>query len=138
MAVVKWSPFQELEAMERRMRRLFEDTALPTLPAADVYETGGELVVEIDVPGFDEKELDVELTDHTLTVKGEKAKETEEHEKAFYRKERLQQSFQRSFELPVEAKAEEVKALFTKGVLEIHVPKAPEAKPRKVAIAGKK
>jgi HSP20 family protein len=73
--IVKWSPLRELDWMERGMRRMFEDFGLaPTVvPAANVYETKDEFVVEVEVPGFKEKELGIEVTDHTLVVKASRA-----------------------------------------------------------------
>lgn len=139
MKVVRWSPMRELDAMDRRMRRMFEDFdfAPTSLPASDVYETDDEFVIEIEAPGFDEKELSVEVTDHTLLIKGERQVEKEEKEKAFYRRERLESSFERRFELPPEADTQELTAAFEKGVLEIHTKKAVEATPHKVAIEAK-
>lgn len=136
MEIVKWTPFRELEAMERRMRRLFDEAGFATalLPAADVYETDDEYVVELEVPGFDEQELAIEVTDHTLRVKGERAEEKEKRDKTFRLHERLERSFERRFELPTEADTEAVKAEFKKGVLEVHAPKAQAAKPRSIAI----
>lgn len=103
------------------MRRAFEEFGFaPALvPAADVYEADGEFVVEI------------ELSDHTLTVKGEKVEKTE---KAFRLHERLERAFERRFALPADADTERVTATFEKGVLELHAPKVATAKPRKVAI----
>src|SRR5665647_405295 len=79
----KWTPFRELDLMDRRMRRFFEDLGVvPALtPAADVYETDGELVVELEVPGFDEKELEIEVRDHTLSIICDRTEETEKKEK---------------------------------------------------------
>jgi HSP20 family protein len=137
MDIVRWSPFRELEAMERRMRRAFEDAGMTAAatPAADVYETESEFVVELEVPGYDEKELQVEVTDHTLCVKGERAEEKEKKENTFHLHERLEKSFERRFTLPTEADLEKTQASFTKGVLEVHVAKATEAKPRTVPIS---
>lgn len=137
MTLVKWSPFRELDLMERRMRRLLEDVgfAPALLPAADVYETKDEFVVELEVPGYEEKELTIEAFDHTIVVKGERAEVKEELEKTYRLHERLEREFERRFELPPEADTEHVKAVFVKGVLEVHAPKAPEAQPRKIAIA---
>ena len=72
--IVKWAPFQDFDVFERRMRRMLEGwgVAPAPLPAADVYETEKELVVELDVPGYEEKELVLEVTDHTLTITGER------------------------------------------------------------------
>ena len=137
MEFVRWSPFRELEAMEQRMRRLFPEARLEEtpLPAADVYETEGAVVVEVEVPGYEESELTIEVSDHTLSVKGERAEEKEEKEKTFHRHERLVRSFERRFEIPPEADADKLEASFAKGVLKIAAPKLPEAKPRAIAIA---
>ncbi len=90
--LVKWTPFRELDLMERRMRRMLEDVGFGpiTMPAADIYETPEEFVVELEVPGFEEQELGLEVTDHTLTVTGEARAETKkEDEKTFILHERL-------------------------------------------------
>jgi HSP20 family protein len=136
MEIVRWTPFRELEAMERRMRRLFEGSAFqPALPpSADVYETNGEFVVELEVPGFEEKELDIEMVDHTLRVKGERTETKEAKEKSFHLNERLETSFERRFALPAEVDPTKVTAAFAKGVLEIHVGKTAPEKPHKVPI----
>ena len=135
----RWTPIREFDRVERRVRRLFEDAGFfPILgPATDVYETGDEYVVELEVPGFEEKELDVEVFDHTVLVKGERKAETEKHERTVLLKERLEREFERRFELPATADGTHVTAEFAKGVLTLHVPKVAEAKPHKVAI-GKK
>jgi HSP20 family protein len=139
MTIVKWTPFTELDSMERRMRRLFEEIGFaPALaPAADVYETDDEFVVELDLPGFEEKELSIEVYDHTLSIRGEREKVKEEKVKAkeFALHERLERRFERRFILPVAADTEHVKATFTKGVLEVHTPKLQKAQPRRVAIS---
>ena len=136
MDVVRWSPFRELEAMERRMRRAFEDVGLTaaTMPAADVYETASEFVVELEVPGYEENELEIEVTDHTLSVKGERTEKKAQEDKAFHLRERLEKSFERRFTLPAEVDLEKAQAIFKKGVLEVHVAKAAETKPRTVPI----
>ena len=128
--LVKWAPFQDLEVIERRMRRMLEDFGVATapLPAADLYETEKELIVELEAPGFDEKELSLEVSDHTLTIRGERAKEKEEREKTFYLHERIEKHFERQFKLPPEADVEHVKATFGTGVLEVHVPKLEQKK----------
>jgi HSP20 family protein len=135
--LVRWAPFQDLDVVERRMRRMLEDfgVAPAPLPAADLYETESEVIVELDVPGFDEKELTLQVTDHTLTIKGEHTVEKKEKEKTFYLHERLEKHFERSFKLPPEADIAKVKATFGTGVLEVHVPKVEQAKPRKIEIA---
>ena len=72
--LVKWSPFRELDLMERRMRRLLDDVGFTPalLPAVDVYETEDEFVLELEVPGYEEKELTIEAFDHTVAIAGER------------------------------------------------------------------
>ena len=140
MAIVRWTPFQELDAMERRMKRLFDEVGFvpAIIPNADVYETEDEFVVELEVPGFEEKELEIEVTDHTLCVKGERTETKEEKDKSFQLRERLEKHFERRFMLPTEADMGRVTATFRKGVLEVHAAKVKEAAPKKVEIAAKK
>ena len=137
--IVRWSPFQELEQLERRMRRMLAGQEMlgAPLPAADLYESDAEYVLELEVPGFEEKELAIEVTDHTLCVKGERTKTKEEKKKDFQLHERLEASFERRFTLPSGADMEKVTASFVKGVLEVHAAKVKEAAPKKVAIAAK-
>jgi len=136
--LIKWAPFRDFDVIDRRMRRMLEDfgVAPAQLPAADLYETEKELIVELDVPGFDESELALEVTDHTLIVKGERMEEKEEKDKVFYLHERLEKHFERSFTLPVDADIDRMQAKFGTGVLRVHVPKVEAAKPRKIEIAA--
>jgi HSP20 family protein len=134
--LVKWAPFGDLDLVERRMRRMLEDfgVAPAQVPAADVMETEKELIVKLDAPGFDEKELSLEVSDHMLTVKGAKTAVKEEEDTTFHLRERLENRFERTFTLPSEADVEHVGARFRKGVLEVHVPKLEQPKPRSVSI----
>lgn len=136
MAIVRWTPFTELDSMERRMRRVFEEIGFaPGLaPAADVYETDDEFVVEVEVPGYEEKELSIEVSDHTLSVKGSREKTKQEKTKEFSLHERLEREFERRFVLPSEADTEHLKAVFGKGVLEVRAPKLQAIKSTKVEI----
>jgi HSP20 family protein len=134
--LVKWAPFSDLDVIERRMRRMLEDFGVGAapLPAADMYETDRELIVELDVPGFEEKELALEVSDHTLTIKGERLAEREEERKSYYFHERLEKHFERRFTLPPEVDTEHIDAKFHTGVLEVHVPKIEPLKARRIEI----
>lgn len=134
--LLKQPSFLELEPMERRFRRLMEGVgfAPSVMPAADVYETAGEFVVELEVPGYEEKELGVVVSDHMLTIKGTRSEMKEEKERSFRLHERLEAEFERTFELPPEIDSEHVAAVFEKGVLKVHAPKASLTEPRKVEI----
>jgi HSP20 family protein len=129
-------PLREFDRMDRRLGRFFEDLGfVPAIsPAADIYEAEGELVVELEVPGFDEKELEVEVSDHTLRISGERKEQTEKHEKTMRLRGRLEKAFERRFELPVDIDGEHITANCANGVLTVHVPKTSHATPHKVEI----
>jgi HSP20 family protein len=131
-----WPPLRDVETMERRMLRLLDGLTLSpvVLPATDIYETGDEYVVELEVPGFERDELGIEVSDHQLTVKGQRKQAEEQGEKAFRLRERLEHEFERRFVLPAEADTEHVHATFANGVLEVHAPKSKVLEPKKVAI----
>lgn len=137
MSIVRWSPFEELDSFDRRMRRFLDGMGIvpASVPAADVYETDTEFVYEVEVPGFSEEELTVEASDHVLTIRGTRAETKEQEEgKTFRLQERLEKSFERRFQLPAEADVKRLEAEFAQGVLSVHAPKAHEVKPRQVEI----
>jgi HSP20 family protein len=138
MTIVTWTPFRELDSMERRMRRLLEGVGFrrSLAPAVDTYETDDEYDVELDVPGFEDNELAIEVTDHTLSITGERDTPKEETTKEFMLHERLVREFDRRFVLPVGADTEHLKAVYAKGVLELHARKLKTEKPKKVAITS--
>ncbi len=96
-------------------------------PRVDVSETDKEIRVSAELPGMEEKDIDISLTRDSLTIKGEKKGETEEKGKDFYRTERSYGSFTRSIPLPAEVDADKVEATFKKGVLDITLPKTAKA-----------
>jgi HSP20 family protein len=140
MIIVPRNPFAELDAVERRMRRFFDEFGVipAPLPAADLYETDGEYVLEVEVPGFAEPELDVSVSDHTLVVKGERTEKKEEQDgKAFRVQERLAKRFERRFELPRSVVVDRLGAEFENGLLKVHAPKTDAATSHKVEIVHK-
>ncbi len=104
------------------------------IPAVDVAETKDEIVVKVEAPGMDEKDISVTLSGDNLMIKGEKKSEKEEKDKHFHRIERCYGSFQRVIGLPVSVDQEKIKADYAKGVLEIRLPKKAEAKPKEIPI----
>ncbi|HEY8645850.1 MAG TPA: Hsp20/alpha crystallin family protein [Gaiellaceae bacterium] len=133
----KWTPLRELDAIDRQMRRFFGDLgfAPALMPVADVYENDGELVVELEVPGFDEKEIEIQVRDHTLSVAGEREEVMKKDEKTLrLRERRLETRFERRFELPAEVDGEHVTAKYAKGVLTVHVPKTSNETPHKIEL----
>ena len=137
--LAKMQPFPELDSMERRLRKFVgEPWFAPAMPPVDAYETEGEYVVELEVPGFAENELEIESIDHTLVIKGERAEAKEATKKTFFFKERLEKEFERRFILPAEVDTKHLTAEFKDGVLEVHAPNKQVEIPRKIAIGPKK
>jgi HSP20 family protein len=130
--LVKQPLLPELDAMERRLRRMFD---VPLAPAVDVYETPEELVFELEVPGYEEKELGLEVSDHMLTIFGTHEETTEEVKKTFRLHERLGGRFERTFMLPPEIDGERVTATVEHGLLKVRAPKVEGSLPRKIAIS---
>jgi len=135
MAVLeRWTPLRELELMEQRMRRLFPAIVSPMTPAADIVETKDEIVFELEVPGYEEKDLEVEVSDHTLTVTGHRDVEKISQEATVRLHERLESGFERLFQLPSSADSEHLEATYDKGILTLRVPKTDQPSPRKVKV----
>jgi HSP20 family protein len=116
---------------ERRFAPLEERIPIPSI---DVYEKNDEVIVKAELPGMSKNDIEVTLTDSTLTVKGEKRKEEEVKEGDYYRSERSFGSIVRTVDLPSEVKADQAKATFGDGVLEVRLPKTEEAKQKPVKI----
>ena len=131
-AVVKWDPFTELERNWRRLGMPWMPGG--ALPATDIYETENEYVIELEVPGYAEKELTIEVSDHMLTVKGEHEAVSEESEKTYRLHERVEMEFVRRFELPAVVDTEKMIATFKEGVLELHSPKVSASVPKKIPV----
>jgi HSP20 family protein len=127
-------------ALQRRMGRLFDDFASSFelapfgeifgafSPRLDLSETEQELKVSAELPGLDEKNVEVSLTKNTLTISGEKKEEKEDKGQNFYRMERSYGSFKRTIPLPCEVEGDKVEATFNKGILTITLPKTEEAR----------
>jgi HSP20 family protein len=149
-----WESLREFSAMQERMNRmnrLFRESYSPegpeealtttTLaPPVDIYEDEHNIVLKIDVPGIDERDIDVRIQNSTLTVHGERKIEKEEKEENFRRVERQYGSFTRSFTLPSSVDPGQVSAHCDRGVLKINLAKRVEAKPTqiKVSVGGEK
>ena len=138
--LTRWDPFREFVTLQDRMNRLFRESypegreeALTTAtfaPPVDVYEDEHNVTLKIEVPGIDEKDIDVRIENNTLTVHGERKFEKEEKEENYRRVERQYGSLTRTFTLPNTVDPENVSANYDKGVLKINLAKKAEAKPK--------
>ncbi len=104
------------------------------MPPVDIFERGDDLIIRAEVPGLDKNEIDISVEDNRLVIKGERKREREFNEENAYRLERAFGTFMRSFLLPKTVDSSKISASYTNGVLEITLPKAETAKPRKVQI----
>jgi HSP20 family protein len=148
--LTRFYPYRELNTLQDRVNRLFHesfsggrDESLATssfAPAVDVYEDEHNVTLKIEVPGIDEKDIDVRVENNTLTVHGERKFEKEEREENYRRVERQYGSFSRTFTLPNTVDTESVSANYEKGVLKIKLAKKAEAKPKqiKISVGGEK
>lgn len=129
-----WDPWSELD----RMQRLFRDLAVPAtaaeFPAVNVWVTGDEAEVTIELPGVDPKDVDISVVGKTLTLKGSRNPEEAKDEESYHRRERWSGSFNRAIDLPFLINANKVEAKFSKGVLTIALPRAEEDKPKKITV----
>ena len=136
---------RDFPAWQDRINRIFResfsperpDEALTTsnfAPPVDVYEDEHHISLKIEVPGIDEKDINVSIENNTLTVRGERRFEKDEKEENFHRVERMYGSFTRSFTMPNTVDTEEVSAHYEKGVLKIRLAKKAEAKPKLIKV----
>ena len=142
--LTRWDPFREFNTLQDRMNRLFHDSfgegreeALTTTafaPPVDVYEDEHNVTLKIEVPGIEEKDIDVRIENNTMTVHGERKFEKDEKEENYRRVERQYGSFTRTFTLPNTVDTENVSANYDKGVLKIKLAKKAEAKPKQVKV----
>src|SRR5213082_1471528 len=143
--LTRWDPFREFVTLQDRMNRLFREPYGPEgreeslstttfAPPVDVYEDEHNVTLKIEVPGIDEKDIDVRIENNTLTVHGERKIEKEEKEENFRRVERQYGSFTRSFTLPSSVDSGQVSAHYDNGVLKIKLAKKAEAKPRQIKV----
>ncbi len=143
MAITRWDPFRDVLALQNRMNSLFQEynrgegDALSTaafVPPVDIYEDEHKIVLKLEVPGMQESDLDIQMENNVLTVRGERKFEKEEKEENFHRIERRYGSFYRSFTVPNTVNPEGVKASYDAGVLKLELEKRPEAKPKQIKV----
>ncbi len=142
--LIRWDPFREMMTLRSAMDRLFENAFVGSdsglmQPASwdlalDVAETGDEFLVKASLPGINPDDLYITYNDRVLTIKGEIKDEKNIEEQQYHLRERRYGSFSRSVALPATVKADKIEASYASGVLTLHLPKAEEAKPKRIAI----
>lgn len=145
MNIVRWDPFREIEGIQSRLNRMFGDRPSRGIdgddlsfaewaPAVDIRETDKEYVVKADLPEVKKEDVKVEFDDGVLTVEGERKQEKEEKGTRFHKVERAYGRFVRRFALPTGVDASKVSAEFKEGVLNVHLPKSANGKPKATAV----
>ncbi|HZO60504.1 MAG TPA: Hsp20/alpha crystallin family protein [Solirubrobacterales bacterium] len=144
MALVRWEPMRELNALQGEMNRLFNSffdeggngAQRRWAPAVDLVEREDSLLLRADLPGLSEDDVQIEVRDNILTISGERKAEHEDKQNGYYRVERSFGRFSRSLQLPSGVEASAIQASFDRGVLEVTIPKPEERKPRRIEING--
>jgi HSP20 family protein len=143
LSVTRWEPYRDMLTLQGQINRILGDALSPAssidgvggwLPPVDIVEEADRLVFRAEIPGVDKNDIDVKVENGTLVLRGEKKQEKEIHSEAAHRIERFYGSFSRSFVLPTSIDASKVEARYRDGVLELVLPKADEARPRKITI----
>jgi len=143
MPITRWDPFRDVVSLQNRLNSLFQDynrgegepvATASFVPPVDIYEDDQQIVLKLEVPGMKQEDLDIELENNNLTVRGERKFEKEEKEENFHRIERRYGSFYRAFTIPNTVNADSVKADYDAGVLRVRLEKRPEAKPKQIKV----
>lgn len=149
--IVRFDPFEDMARLQREVNRLFESSERGNgagrgnaehastriwAPAVDIAEDPTEIVVNAELPGLKQEDIDIELTGDTLTIKGERKFDSTQRKDNYVRIERAYGTFQRSFTIGVPVQNEAVSASYKDGVLEVHLPKSEATKPKKVAVTA--
>ena len=140
--LVRWEPFREIATLQNEMSRLMNtfagngETSRSWVPALDVWETEGEIVYALDLPGIPEDDISIEFEDGALTVSAERERKHVLSDDKLYRYERRFGSFSRTIGLPQGVTEDQIKAEYHDGVLEVHVAKPEQPKPRRIQIGS--
>lgn len=140
-------PWRDFGSLQERINRMFDDTIRTLypqggeelergtwIPAVDINETEDGYVVKADLPGMKKEDIQIDLKNNTLTLKGEKKFEEKVSKDNYVRTERTYGTFVRSFTLPHNVDAEKIRASYKDGVLELTLPKKEEAKPKQIKV----
>jgi HSP20 family protein len=141
--LVRWEPFREIATLQNEMSRFMNGllegngrTNQAWVPALDVWETENEVVYALDLPGIPEDKISVELDEGALTIGAERERTQEESDERFYRFERRFGTFSRTFGVPQGVSESDISADYENGVLEVHVKKPEQPKPKRIQVGS--
>jgi len=134
---VRWEPFRDLLNLHARLAAVpanGDDSYGSWAPAVDIFERGDDLIIRAEIPGVEKDDIDISVENNTLSIRGQRKREKEFDEDRTYRMERVFGGFVRTFSLPRTVDASRISASYKNGVLELQLPKAEEAKPKRIEI----
>ena len=144
MAIIRYNPWQEMNALQRQLNRLFDDALMPDswgdfgnlakVPAAELSETEDEFHLKLEIPGMEAKDLDIEVTVDQVSISGERKEESLSEEKGVTRSEFRYGKFSRVIPLPTRIQNTNVTAEYKDGILNLTLPKAEEEKNKVVKV----
>ena len=143
MALVRWDPFRDMARMQQEINRLFDDTRSPGRqedltagywPPVDVWQDREQVILTCELPGMDAKDVDLQVENGVLSIRGERKLERETDKDNYVRVERWYGTFNRSFTLPSTVDGEKVRAEFKNGLLRVSLPRKEEARPRQIKV----
>jgi HSP20 family protein len=143
MEMARWEPFEGLNRIQSRINELFDETfgrgrqqttTAVWYPPVDILESKDAYLIRAELPGMKKEDFNLEVNDGALTLSGERKFEEPANGVEYHRVERAAGKFSRSFHLPQTVKHDGIKAMYRDGILEVHVPKADEAKPRQITV----
>jgi HSP20 family protein len=137
MTLVRWDPFRELMSLQRRLSRATaedDESSGAWVPPVDVFESGDDLLIRAEIPGVEKDDIEINVENNSLTIRGERKHEKETAEERAYRRERTYGTFLRSFRLPRTVDSARISASYRNGVLELRLPRAEEARAKKIRI----
>jgi HSP20 family protein len=141
MAIVRWEPFREMESLRRDMDRLFDQLmpggngeTLRFMPSAEIEDTADEIHLKLEIPGLEAKDLDIEVTEESVAVRGERKSEVKTEEKGMMRSEFRYGRFERVIPLTARVKSDAAQAEYKNGILMLTLPKAEEEKHKVVKV----
>jgi HSP20 family protein len=146
MAIIKWDPLGNISTLQDRINKLFDDSfpcqtdgdgetsQCAWTPGVDIFETDQGVIIAVDLPGVNKKDVVVEVRDEVMTISGVRCADPDFQATNYYRRERTCGNFHRTFTLHAMVSPEEIKAKFKNGVLVVEIPKPEEDRPRQISV----
>ena len=146
MELVRWNPMRDMFSVKHRMNRLMDDFFMPSPnfrrestawdwnPSVDIYNEDNHIVLKAELPGVDKDNINIDVKDRVLTLKGERSSDNEVKEDNYYRRERSFGKFERRFSLPENVNADDIKADYKDGILRVEIPKPVAEQPKQITV----